>query len=213
MEFIDVYDERMNSLGVMAKSEAHKVGAWHKSIHCWILRKDNTGSYVVFQKRSPKKSSFPNMLDISAAGHYQTGEKVEDGVREIVEELGVNVRFDSLKYLGIKFDIYCKEGFLNREFCETFFYEDERALEDYPIDCVEVTGLVQIEVQKGLDLFSGAVDSIEVDGLEYNEEKNEILPIKINVTQKDFIDRIDPYYAKIFMLAKAYFNGERQLFI
>lgn len=213
MEYVDIYDERMQPLGVMSKKEAHIVGAWHKSIHCWILREDESGKYVVFQKRSATKSSFPNYLDISAAGHYQTGEKIEDGVREIVEELGINVEYGSLKYLGIKFDIYCMEGFINREFCETFLYYDKRQLFEYSIDCDEVTGLVQIDIQKGLDLFSGVVDCIEVDGLEYNPSEKKVLPIQICITRDNFIDRIDPYYAKIFMIAKAYFNGERQLFI
>lgn len=213
MEFVDVYDERMNHLGVVPKKEAHSAGLWHKSIHCWIVRQDDNGQYVVFQKRSATKSSFPNKLDISAAGHYQAGEKREDGVREIVEELGINVDFNELLYLGVKFDIYNLPGFINREFCETFLFEDKRRLEEYPIDCDEVTGLVQINIHDGLNLFSGKVDSIEVDGLEYSIENKNVEPIHITVTRADFIDRIDPYYAKVFMLANWYFRGERELFI
>lgn len=213
MEYVDIYDERMKSLGKIPKKEAHLNGAWHKSIHCWIVRSDATGQYVIFQKRSANKKAFPNFLDISAAGHYQAGEHLEDGVREIVEELGVEVTFEQLKYLGIKFDVYKDEVIFNKEFCETFLYQDNRKLMQYSIDCEEVTGLVQVKIQDGLDLFSNKVDSIWVTGVEYSEEKDSIEEIKLNVSREMFISRIDPYYGKIFMIAKSYFMGERQLFI
>lgn len=213
MEYLDTFDESMNFLRSMPKKEVHQVGAWHRTIHCWIVRSDETGQYVVFQKRSATKKSFPNFLDISAAGHYQSGEHIEDGVREIVEELGIKVSFRDLLYLGIKFDVYKQPGFFNREFCETFLYQDNRAIYDYPIDCDEVTGMAQIKIQDGLDLFSKKVDSIPATGMEYSPETKKIEPINLTITRDLFIHRIDPYYGKIFMIAKAYFSGERQLFI
>ncbi len=214
MEYVDIFDEALKPLGKMPKKEAHKTGAWHKSIHCWIVRQDEAGNqYIVFQKRSATKKSFPNFLDISAAGHYQSGEHIEDGVREIVEELGIKVAFEDLKYLGIKFDIYKDDSIFNREFCETFLYQDNRPLKDYSIDCVEVTGLAQIKLQDGLDLFSKKVDSIWATGIEYSESTKQIEEISIPITRDLFINRTDPYYGKIFMIARAYFSGERQLFI
>lgn len=213
MEYVDIYDERMNRIGVKSKSEVHKNGDWHKSIHCWIIRSDETGRYIVFQKRSATKKSFPNFLDISAAGHYQAGEKIQDGIREITEELGIKVKYDELYYLGVKFDVYKDEKINNKEFCETFLYESDRRLRDYNIDCDEVTGLVQVNIDDGLKLFSGKADSIFVDGVEYSEKTKKIEDIKIEVTPNMFISRIDSYYGKIFMIAKAYFNGERELFI
>lgn len=213
MEYVDVYDEKMLLLGKIPKKEAHSNGAWHKSIHCWIIRSDATGQYVVFQKRSANKKSFPNFLDISAAGHYQAGERTEDGIREIVEELGIEVGFNQLHYLGIKFDVYRDDVIFNREFCETFLYKDDRELNKYNIDCDEVTGLVQIKIQDGLNLFSNKADNIIATGIEYSYEKSNIEEIELNVTRDMFISRIDPYYGKIFMIAKAYFLGERQLFI
>lgn len=50
-------------------------------------------------------------------------------------------------------------------------------------------------------------------GIEFSEKKNDIEEIEIDITRDMFINRIDPYYGKIFMIAKAYFSGERQLFI
>jgi isopentenyldiphosphate isomerase len=213
MEYVDIYDESLSPLGKIPKAEAHQNGAWHKSIHCWIVRKDISGEYIVFQKRSATKKTFPNFLDISAAGHYQSGEELRDGVREIVEELGIKVAFDDLHYLGVKFDVYKDDKIFNREFCETFIYQDNRPLLEYPIDCDEVTGLAQIRLQDGLDLFSGKKDAIQAYGVEYSEKRGLVEEITINVNRNMFIARIDPYYGKIFMIAKAFFAGERELFI
>ena len=187
MEYLDTFDESMVFLGKMPKNEVHKTGAWHRTIHCWIVRSDETGQYVVFQKRSATKKSFPNFLDISAAGHYQSGEKIWDGVREIVEELGVDVSFSDLLYLGIKFDVYKETGFLNREYCETFLYQDNRSIYDYPIDCEEVTGMAQIKIQDGLNLFSNKVNSIRADGMEYSYTSGKIERIELTVTRDSFI--------------------------
>lgn len=213
MEYLDTFDESLKFLGKMPKDEVHRIGAWHRTIHCWIIRSDETGQYVVFQKRSATKKSFPNFLDISAAGHYQSGEQIEDGVREIVEELGVKVSFSDLLYLGTKFDVYKEPGFLNREYCETFLYQDNRSIYDYPIDCDEVTGMAQIKIQDGLDLFSNKVDAIYADGMEFSPVTGKIEHIDLTVTRNMFIKRIDPYYGKVFMIAKLFFSGERQLFI
>ena len=91
----------MKFVGTAMKSEAHKTGMWHTAIHCWFVRREGNNSFLLFQKRASDKVLFPDYLDITAAGHYQSGERVEDGVREIVEELGIDVPFTALIPLGI----------------------------------------------------------------------------------------------------------------
>jgi hypothetical protein len=65
----------MDPIGVMTRNEAHASGAWHRGISCWVIRPVDDG-YVIFQKRNPIKDD-PNVLDTSAAGHYQTGENAQ----------------------------------------------------------------------------------------------------------------------------------------
>ena len=94
-ELIDIYDENWHLTGeVLEKNEAEKQHKWHCAAHIWIV---NSKGELLLQRRSPHKKTFPNMWDISAAGHVRTGETViEGGIREAYEELGVNIKADQL---------------------------------------------------------------------------------------------------------------------
>ncbi|MEK4700857.1 hypothetical protein MKX47_14755 [Solibacillus sp. FSL R7-0668] len=50
--------------------------------------------------RSKLKKDYPNQFDITAAGYLLATETVLDGVRELYEELGINIAFEELKALG-----------------------------------------------------------------------------------------------------------------
>ena len=38
-ELIDIYDENMHPLGTAPIMQAHQEGLWHKSFHCWIVKR------------------------------------------------------------------------------------------------------------------------------------------------------------------------------
>src|SRR4051794_1911294 len=104
-ELLDVFDDNMELIRKAPRAEVHAKGLWHQTFHCWIVRAAHDGQYVLFQRRGPTKKVFPNTLDITAAGHLQSGETVEDGIREVNEELGISARYGDLIPLGIKFDV------------------------------------------------------------------------------------------------------------
>jgi hypothetical protein len=75
----------------------------------------------------------------------------------------------------------------------------------------EVSGLVALEVDKALDLFSGKLSEVDVDGLvlENGQVKDKVFKIKTT----DFIPMLDDYNYKIMILAKRALNGEKHLLI
>ena len=108
-ELFDVYDEALNHIGVKARADVHRDGDWHQVFHCWVIGRDVDGdAFVILQKRAPK-ADYPGKIDISAAGHLEAGETVRDGVREIEEELGLQVQFEDLIPLGKRLGIM-KDG-------------------------------------------------------------------------------------------------------
>lgn len=91
IEMIKIYDEQKNPLGITSRDIVHQKGYWHDTFHCWFLKNENNIDYIYFQLRSKVKNDFPNLLDITAAGHILANETVGEGIREIKEELGMDV--------------------------------------------------------------------------------------------------------------------------
>lgn len=205
-EIIDIFDGNHNLIGCFERVAAHQQGLWHQTFHCWIVAKRNERNYVVLQLRSPTKRNYPNMLDITAAGHLDSGESPEDGVRELEEELGVRVTADNLVSLGIKHDIMDEpNGVRNREFSHVYLLRDDRPLSGYHLQESEVSGLVEMEINEGLRLFSGEIRKVNCPAVRV--EDGGVSDFFRDVQVEDLIPRVDQYYLKIFMLADLYLKG------
>lgn len=211
-EIVDYYNENLEYLGQDTKTAIRKRGDWCKSIHCWIVRPSNPG-YVLFQKRGAQKKIFPNALDISAAGHYLAGENLEDGVREIAEELNVDIDFSVLVSLGLKLDVAKVGENIVHEFCYCYFLEKDTRPEDYELAVEEVEGLVEISIPDGLALFSGDRQRVLASGIEYDSSQQRWLRVSLDVGVSHFIPRVDNYYYRIFVLADRFLRGEKHLVI
>lgn len=149
-EMFDVFDSGMNKTGTALRSEVHRNGQWHQTFQCWIWSRhpDGNGISLLFQLRHEDKDTYPNLLDISCAGHLQAGETVEDGTRELYEELGVDIAFSELVSCGVyKEESFISEQLIDREFCHVFLLENGMELTSYRLQKEEVKGLFRIEVE------------------------------------------------------------------
>ncbi len=98
-EYIDLLNENGKKTGqTCLKSEAHKKGLFHASVHIWIFDKHKN---VLIQKRATNKDTFPNLWDVSVAGHISAGEKpIISAIREIQEEVGIIISEHDLAFIG-----------------------------------------------------------------------------------------------------------------
>lgn len=222
LEEFDIFDANMHPAPPYRASrhEAHRLGLWHQTFHCWILRRDAQGVPHVFLQQRTADGPFPNSFDISAAGHLQAGETVIDGMREIEEELGLGFDPAAMIPLGIYKQATDDHAipYINREFCHTFFYETTHAIHDCRPQEEEVDGVFEISLRDGLNLFTRAVSSVQITGIQKQAGKDGYHPASFDLTLKHmwgYRDRceIGNYYHRIFRLAEAYFNGERNLLI
>jgi isopentenyl-diphosphate delta-isomerase type 1 len=135
MEYIDVFDEFNNATGkIKEKNQAHEDGDFHRTAHIWIINDKNE---LLLQKRSATKKSHPNCWDISAAGHIQSGESVVQGaLREIKEELGINVNENELKYIAT---IKSTKNPKNKEFGYVYLLKCNKKVEEYIFEDDEVS--------------------------------------------------------------------------
>ena len=210
-EKIKIFDSLYNPIGEEYRNIAHERGLWHQTFHCWIIRKRGDKYYVLFQKRSSKKSDSPNMLDITAAGHLTFEEEKEDGIREIKEELGIDINYKALVYLGIRVEVIEGPGFNNKEFQHVYLLENDTPLENFNLQEDEVAGLVEVDLAEGLKLFFGEKCSIVCNSVFV--EDNELVKQKYCMHVNDVLPRIDGYYRKVLLLAYRYFEGDHYLSI
>ncbi len=207
MEYVDIFDSNYNQVGSMEKDKAHLKCMWHQNFHCWIIRPDNK---ILFQLRSKDKPTFPALLDISAAGHIASGEKIEDGIREIEEELGFKADFNDLTYLGYfkeASDIETKKGlFMNREFCHVYFLKDATPINEYKIQEEELDGLYEADIYEAQEFFAGDKETLTIKGWQKGSE-NETRDVAVS----DFVPYATNGLLKIMIMAERYLKGEKYL--
>lgn len=157
MEWIKVFDENFQWIGEDTRENVHQQGKWHETFHCWFVDRQ----FIYVQKRSDAKSDFPSLFDITAAGHLEATEKVEDGVREIEEELGVNVQFSRLTSVGVVRDIIKLPGFCDYEFAHVFIYVSSFEPTDFILQEGEVDSIHEIEKEDFIRLCSQEVNKVK----------------------------------------------------
>ncbi len=206
-EMLDYYDANMTYLGAKGRESVHRDGDWHCVFHCWVIYRDNAGKdYMILQKRGPDKKTFPNKLDVSAAGHYEAGETVKDGVRELQEELGLNVQFEDLIPVGRRIQCAKYGDLLDYEVADVFFLICDQPLQNYDYQRDEISGLVKINIDDVLGLFRGKTQAVKAEAIGLGEDR-------VLLHLSDFIPTSDNYYHKAMLLAKRCLNGEEHLLI
>jgi isopentenyldiphosphate isomerase len=78
-ERLKIFDKDRNQVGVATRGEVHRIGHWHKAFHCWFVSREDEIDYIYLQLRSNLKKDYPNLLDITAAGHLLAHETVPYG--------------------------------------------------------------------------------------------------------------------------------------
>ena len=206
-EQIDIFDANLKHLGVMDRVEAHKLGKWHITFHCWLVNPKDEG-YILFQLRSKEMVNFPDMLDVSAAGHLEAGEDTLDGIREVSEELGIPINMEDLYSLGYRVEVADqKNGQMNREYQAVYLLKSDIPLQSYSPQVEEVTGLLWMRIQDGLELFSNTVNEVDTNGIVYNTQTKEWECIVRKVTINDFLPRIQNYYLTSCIMAQRLVNN------
>ncbi|CAM4239653.1 NUDIX hydrolase [Zobellia nedashkovskayae] len=147
-ELIDILDSEGNATGKTAmKSEAHRVGWFHPTVHIWFYT--GTGQ-VLIQKRSKNKAIFPLLWDVSVAGHIGAGENIKiSAVREIEEEIGLTIQIEELEKIGIFKSVHRhSENLIDCEFHHTFLCKlkvplHELKKQESEVDDLALVSLIQ----------------------------------------------------------------------
>lgn len=202
MEEIDIYDADLRPLGTKERKQAHLDGDWHKTFHLWVVGNYGGGS-VLYQWRSAEAKNFPDMLDVSAAGHLLAGEDIKDGIREAKEELGLEIPFSEVHELGFRVEVADQaNGQKNREYQGVHMFHTSLSLDRFSPQIEEVAGLYWVPIKGGLDLFSGEKKEVMASGVYYDKSTSSWVASERVFTAERFLPRIQKYYLTAHIMAE-----------
>lgn len=177
-EYIDIVDKKGILTGENClKSEAHRLGHYHNTVHVWLFTTDGE---ILLQQRALSKEICPGLWDVSAAGHVDTGEALEDAaVRETFEELNYNLSKTDL----IKVGVFLKEqtyqsGIKDNEFHHTYIACLKNSIEKLTFDPIEVEAIKLVTIKTFIDLLNLSITNNHFIASNYNYYINVINAIK-----------------------------------
>jgi isopentenyldiphosphate isomerase len=199
-ELLDILDEAGRPTGqVVAKSEAHRLGLWHRCFHCWLCGSDPEGPYLLLQRRAATKDTWPGYLDITAAGHLSAGEETLDGLREVEEELGLRVDPERLIPLGtIRVEQNIPDG-CDREFHEVFLLADNTPPENLRLQKEEVEAIYQL----ALDDVEALYETGSAPAREFAKGGASATRIRL----EEFVPKDEGYLAQVAQAARRHLSG------
>ena len=168
-EILDIFNDELEIIGQDTRKNAHKKGLLHQVVHCWVIEESQDGRFVYMQQRAEFKD-FPLLFDITVGGHIDAGEVVEDAMlREIREEIGLDLKIEDLKYEGYEVKDISQGDFLDREICRIFTYTSPKQVEFNPGP--EVKKMVKIREQEFIDVFIKDGEGLNIINLDDNSEE------------------------------------------
>lgn len=178
MEYFDVVDENGEPTGeVIERKKAHKLGIPHRTAHVWIVRKKRGNIQILLQKRCDTKDSFPGCYDISSPGHIPAGEDyMSSAIRELKEELGVEVASMQLKECGIhKLNadaVFYGEEFHDRQYSKVYLLWLDMAEDEFKVQKEEIDSVRWFDFEECLNAVknNSIKHCIDYDELEMIEE-------------------------------------------
>ncbi|WP_339662657.1 NUDIX domain-containing protein [uncultured Polaribacter sp.] len=158
-ELIDILTPEGKFTGKTAlKSEAHKHGWFHATVHIWLFTSDEK---ILLQKRAMSKKVFPGLWDISVAGHIAAGEEIlASAKREIFEEIGLEIQDKDLLKIGTRIhQVSHANGIQDNEHHHVFIAELKVPLSALTIQEEEVDEiqLFDLEILKNTEQYENVL--------------------------------------------------------
>ena len=124
-EFLEVYSPEGTKTGQKkSKSEIHRKGLFHSTVHVWIFTEEGN---ILIQKRSKKKDLNPGVWDVSVAGHIKFNENIKKAAkRETLEETGININTKDLLKIGVYKSINIHPTAIDKEFFHTYILKIDK---------------------------------------------------------------------------------------
>lgn len=167
---LDLCDEMGNVIGSQTRIHAHTTGAWHKSVHIYLV---NNRHEILLQLRSANKDIYPSIWDISVGGHVDAGESTSiTAARELEEELGIKSRPEEFEYISTVKEILKTGKYISSEFVDAFLIRKNVSKKDIVMQKSEVADFKFVKLQTFFKMVKGKDKLL----FPHYEEYSKILP-------------------------------------
>ncbi|MGJ7906794.1 NUDIX hydrolase [Actinopolyspora sp. H202] len=211
MTDIDIFTDRYEHVGIENKKQAHRQGLWHRTFSALAINPSRRR--VFLQQKAPGRYSFdrPDYADISVGGHYHAGERVEDGVREVHEELGLPVAYDELCPIGLRQTaVTLTADHIEREFQHWHLLPLDLELDAIPLADAEVSGIVEVDLDDAIALAAGETETVSARFASHGEHG--LVHTGGTLSRAELVPNylaLDQLYLRLFVTARRYCAGER----
>lgn len=149
-EFLNIIDDRAR---ITAESKprtlVHRDGELHPTVHIWLIKRRDMGVFVLLQKRAHEKEINPDCFDVSAAGHVSQGEEFRHtALKEVHEELGLDIDRSKLEFIGLKRAEYHKGCINDNELVAVYICRENINTEDLVLQSSEVSEVCWAEIDE-----------------------------------------------------------------
>ncbi len=159
MEYFDVLNENGEFTGeIKTREQCHEQGLWHRAIYGFVFNKNGD---VLLQRRSKNKKLWPDLWDVTAGGHVLTGEfGAQALIREVKEELGIDISEDELKYLVGSTSSNIKGNIKNNHFNECYIITKDIDITKIKLQKEEVSDIRWFTKEEILERINNNFDGI-----------------------------------------------------
>ena len=160
MELLDIIDENGLPTGqTVERSRAHAEGIMHRTAHVWLVRKQNNRIEILLQKRCDTKDSFPGCYDISSAGHIPAGVDFADSaIRELKEELGIDVSEEELLFCGDRSygwdTAFYGKPFHDRQYARVYAFLCSLSESEFRLQEEEISSVLWMDLDEAISAVS-----------------------------------------------------------
>jgi isopentenyldiphosphate isomerase len=196
---------------IKPRSAIHRDGDWHRALHVWVAGlTEQSEPFLMFQRRSPHKDTWPNHYDVTVGGHFRTGEAFNETLREVEEEIGIAPDGRALVPLGVRVCANEAEpGILDRELQDVYLLQDNRPLTAYRPHPAELAALVCFPLDSLLPFLAGKIPEVHGELIAPGAPHSRPITARL----EDFIPTVDRYNLLVAIAVRNVLRGDEYVVI
>ncbi len=166
---------------------------------------------IVLQQRTPAKETWGGLWDVSVGGHYRAGEGLIGGLREIAEELGLEVTERDLIHVGWRREqAFYPNGLIEREIQDIYFLLRAVDLGALAPDPDEVVAVALVPARSLARLAAGRLAQLDARGGPVGAG-GRVTAGTVHLTTEGLVPRSGDYYRKVSQLARTLASGKGRI--